>query len=220
MNFLLKTFAWVPRLFKWGSRSAEGAEELRLGAQVGKALSEEDTAAAALVKKWGVKPKAEPIQESPTFRPQPRVDASVFEQAAPQAQSLQFQATGNKVIDALRWLLQARGGIRQPYRTGLDLGIGTAAVAGVTELVEGAVKGGVGLYATVNPWNGTLWGETAKAGALSSTPEAVVARTSPRSNLRTETTQIGLTDKEIAKYSDELAKKCPSGRFSESPVCN
>ncbi len=62
----------------------------------------------------------------------------------------------------------------------------------------------------------------AQSDALNSTPDAVIARARsapPRPNSLTETKQIGLTDEEIAKYSDELAKKCPSGRFSES-VCN
>jgi hypothetical protein len=92
MNFLFKAFGWVPRLFKWGSRSAEGVEELRSSVQAGSALSKEDTAAATLAKKWGAKPKAEPIQESPASRPQPRVDVSA--PSAPNRGALRSLLTG------------------------------------------------------------------------------------------------------------------------------
>ena len=93
MNFLFKAFGWVPRLFKWGSRSAEGVEELRSGVQVGRALGEEDAAAAALAKKWAVKPKAEPIQESLTSPPQPRVNANA--PSAPNRGALRSLLTGS-----------------------------------------------------------------------------------------------------------------------------
>jgi hypothetical protein len=70
MNFLFKAFGWVPRLFKWGSRATEAAEDLRSGVQAARDISEEDAAAAALAKKWGVKPKAKPIEP----KIEPKVD--------------------------------------------------------------------------------------------------------------------------------------------------